>query len=69
MVTHSEFKPFKCTHTVVNTHLEQLAAILLRRPGVRQFGVGCLAQGSHLSCGIEGGRERWLFTSFKIKMA
>ncbi len=27
-----------------------------------QLGVCCLVQGSHLSCGIEGGREHWLFT-------
>uniref|UniRef100_A0A672RMW4 Uncharacterized protein n=1 Tax=Sinocyclocheilus grahami TaxID=75366 RepID=A0A672RMW4_SINGR len=30
-------------------------------PG-EQLGVRCLAQGSHFSRGIEGGRERWSFT-------
>ncbi len=30
-------------------------------PG-EQLGVWCLAQGSHLSRGIEGGREPWLLT-------
>ncbi len=29
----SAFNPSKCTHTVVNTHPEQWAAIMLRRPG------------------------------------
>ncbi len=55
MVTHtrnlcSAFNPSKCTHTVVNIHLEQWA------PG-EQLGVRCLAQGSHLSRGIEGGES------------
>ncbi len=59
MVTHtrnlsSAFNPSKCTLTAVNTHLEQWAAIL-RRPGtLEQL---CLAQGSHLSRGIEGGES------------
>ncbi len=41
--------------TAVNTHLEQLAAIL-RLPG-GHLGDRCLAQGSHLSRGIEGGER------------
>ncbi len=60
MVTHtrnlcSAFNPSKCTHTVVNTHLEQWAANAAA-PG-EQLGVRCLAQGSHLSRGIEGGES------------
>ncbi len=49
----------KCTHTAVNTHPEQWAAIYAAPPG-EQLGVRCLAQG-HLSRGIEGG-ERCTFT-------
>ncbi len=47
--------PSKCTLTVVNTHPEQWAAIAAvpREP----LGVLCLAQGSHLSRGIEGGEN------------
>ncbi len=53
MVTHTQnlcsaFNPSKCTractHTHTHTHREQL-------------GVRCLAQGSHLSRGIEGGES------------
>ncbi len=60
MVTHtrnlcSAFNPSKCTHTVVNIHLEQWAANAAA-PG-EQLGVRCLAQGSHLSRGIEGGES------------
>ncbi len=60
MVTHtwnlcSAFNPYKCTHTVVNIHLEQWAANAAA-PG-EQLGVRCLAQGSHLSRGIEGGES------------
>ncbi len=60
MVTHTEnlcsaFNPSKCTHTVVNTHPEQWAANAAA-PG-EQLGVRCLAQGSHLSRGIEGGES------------
>ncbi len=66
MVTHtrnlcSAFNPSKCTHTVVNTHTpvtthpEQWAANAAA-PG-EQLGVRCLAQGSHLSRGIEGGES------------
>ncbi len=40
------------THTV-NTHPEQWAAIYAAAPG-EQLGVRCLAQGFHLSRGIEG---------------
>ncbi len=45
----------KCTHTAVNTHPEQWAAIYAAAPG-EQLGVRCLAQG-HLSHGIEGGES------------
>ncbi len=67
MMTHtwnlcSAFDPSKVhthssehTHTV-NTHLEQWAAIYAAEPG-EQLGVRCLAQGSHLSRGIEGGES------------
>ncbi len=60
MVTHtwnlcSAFNPSKCTHTVVNMHLEQWAANAVA-PG-EQLGVRCLAQGSLLSRGIEGGES------------
>ncbi len=60
MVTHtwnlcSAFNPSMCTHTVVNIHLEQWAANAAV-PG-EQLGVRCLAQGSHLSRGIEGGER------------
>ncbi len=64
MVTHtrnlcSAFNPTKCTHTAVNTHTPWTANDAA--PG-EQLGVRCLAQGSHLSRGSEGGRECWLFT-------
>ncbi len=60
MVTHTQnlcsaFNPSKCTHTVVNIHLEQWAANAAA-PG-EQLGVRCLAQGSHLSRGIESGES------------
>ncbi len=74
MVTHTQnlcsaFNPSKCTHTVVNTHThthrehtpEAVGSHIAAAPG-EQLGVWCLAQGSHLSHGIEGGRECWLFT-------
>ncbi len=48
-------------HTHTHTHTEQWAAIFAAVPG-EQLGVRCLAQGSHLSRGIEGERERWSFT-------
>ncbi len=51
----SAFYPSKCTHTVVNIHLEQWAANAAA-PG-DQLGVRCLAQGSHISHGIEGGKS------------
>ncbi len=58
-VTHwnlcAAFNPSKCTHTAVNTHPEQWAANATA-PG-EQLGVWCLAQGSHLSRGIEGGEN------------
>ncbi len=43
------------THTV-NTHPEQWAVIYAAVLG-EQLGVQCLAQGSHLSRGIEGGES------------
>ncbi len=50
----------KCTHTAVNTHTP--GAVGSQCCGIRGAVVGSvLAQGSHLSCGIEGGREHWLF--------
>ncbi len=60
MVTHtrnlcSAFNPSKCTHTVVNIHLEQWAANAAAPE--EQLGVRSLAQGSHLSRGIEGGES------------
>ncbi len=51
---------FNPTHTPW-THTVRRAAILLQRPGSSWGSVACLAQG-HLSRGIEGGREHWLFT-------
>ncbi len=57
---HTHSSEHTHTHTV-NIHLEQWVAIYAAAPG-DQLGVRCLAQGSHLSRGIEGGRERWLFT-------
>ncbi len=62
MVTHtwnlcSAFNPSKCTHThtVVNIHPEQWAANAAAPR--EQLGVRCLAQGSHLSRGFEGGES------------
>ncbi len=60
MVTHTQnlcsaFNPSKCTHTVVNINLEQWAANAAAPR--EQLGVRCLAQGSHLSRGIEGGES------------
>ncbi len=56
MVTHiRNLTHPKCTHTAVNTHPEQWAAIYAAAPG-EQLGVRCLAQG-HLSRGIEGGES------------
>ncbi len=40
----SAFNTSKCTHTVLNTHPEQWAAILLRRPG-SSWGFGALLKG------------------------
>ncbi len=57
----------RCTHTV-NTHPEKCAAINAAAPG-EQLGVRCLAQGSHLSRGIEGGRERWYVQTVSLKSA
>ncbi len=53
------------THTHTHTHCEHtpgaVGSHIAVAPG-EQLGVWCLAQGSHLSHGIEGGREHWLFT-------
>ncbi len=50
----------------MHTHREHtpgaVGSQIAEAPEVWQLGVRCLAQGSHLSRGIEGGRERWLFT-------
>ncbi len=66
MVTHTQnlcsaFNPSKCTHTVVNTHTHTHTPVavgshIAAAPG-EQLGVRCLAQGSHLSRGIEGGES------------
>ncbi len=58
MVTHTQnlcsaFNPSKCTHTAVNTH----TAVGNAAVSGEQLGVQCLAQGSHLSRGIEGGES------------
>ncbi len=62
MMTHtrnlcSAFNSSKCTH--LNT--PRAEGHIVAPPG-KQLGVRYLAQGSHLSRGIKGGRERWLFT-------
>ncbi len=49
-------------HTQQWTHTRGSGQHIAAAPG-EQLGVRCLAQGSHLSCVIEGGRELWLFTS------
>ncbi len=52
----------KCTHTAVSieqTQQEQRDAIVDGAPG-EQLGVRCLAQGSHLSRDIEGGRALYI---------
>ncbi len=72
LVTHtwnlySAFNPSKCTHTVVNTHTHRehtpgaVGSHIAVAPG-EQLRVRCLALGSHLSLGIEGGRAHWIFT-------
>ncbi len=53
--THTAMNTHTHTHTV-NTHPEQWAAIYATAPG-EQLGVRCLAQGSHLSRGIEDGES------------
>ncbi len=68
----SAFNPSKSTHTAVNTHTMNTHTHREHTPGAvgchiaavpgEQLRLWCLAQGSHLSRGIEGGRERWLFT-------
>ncbi len=57
--THTHSSEHTHTHTAVNTHTEQWAAVYAAAPG-EQLGVRCLAQGSQLSRGIEGG-ERALY--------
>jgi len=69
MVTHiwnlcSAFNPSKCTHTAVDTytpwtHTLSSGQPMLWRPNTHpeQWGVWCLAQGSPLSHGIEGGEN------------
>ncbi len=60
MVTHtrnlsSAFNPSKCTLTAVNTQPGAVGSPVAA-PG-EQLGDRCLAQGSHLSRGIEGGES------------
>ncbi len=60
MVTHtrnlsSAFNPSKCTLTAV-THTPGAVGSHIAAPG-EQLGDRCLAQGSHLSRGIEGGER------------
>ncbi len=73
MVTHTQnlcsaFNPMKCTHTAVNTHIHcehspgAVGSHIAAAPG-EQLGVRCLAQGSDLTRGIEGGREHWFIHS------
>ncbi len=67
----------KCTHTAgsseqthihtVNTHLEQWDAIVAAAPG-EQLGVQCLAQGSHLSRGIEGGGALYIHSPHLLSL-
>ncbi len=65
MVTHtcnlcSAFNPH--THTLSSEHTPgAVGSHIAAAPG-EQLGVWCLAQGSHLNHGIEGGRGCWLFT-------
>ncbi len=56
---HTHTQQWTHTHTPW-THTQQWTNTRSTRG---QLGVRCLAQGSHLSRGIEGGRERWLFTT------
>ncbi len=61
VVTHTQnlcsgLNPFKCTHT----HREHTPGAVSSHIAVasgKQLGVRCLAQGSHLSRGIEGGES------------
>ncbi len=61
----SAFNPSRCTHTHTHTLWTHTGAVGSHIAAVagEQLGVWCLAQGFHLSLGIEGGREHWLFTS------
>ncbi len=56
---HTHSSEHTHTHTMNTHNPEQWAAIYAAVPG-EQSGVQCLAQGSHLSCGIEDG-ERALY--------
>ncbi len=65
MVTHtwnlcSAFTHPKCTHTAVNTHPEQWAAIIAAAPG-EQLGVRCLLKGTSVVV-LRVERERCTFT-------
>ncbi len=76
MVSHtwnlcSAFNPSKCTHTHssekwtnTHTHCEHTPGAVGSQCCSARGAVGRSVpyQGSHLSRGIEGGRERWLFT-------
>ncbi len=59
----SAFIPSKVhTHSSEHTHTRSSGQpFMLQRPG-SSWEVQCLSQGSHLSHGIEGGRERCTFT-------
>ncbi len=61
MVTHTQnlssaFNPSKCTHTHSSEHTPGAVGSHVAAPG-GQLGDRCLAQGSHLSRGIEGGES------------
>ncbi len=57
---HTHSSEHTHTHTHTHTHREHTpeaeGSHIAAAPG-EQLGVWCLAQGSHLSHGIEGGRE------------
>ncbi len=60
----------KCTHTAVSieqTQREQRDAIVAGAPG-EQLGVRCLAQGSHLSRDIEGGRALYIHSPHLLSL-
>ncbi len=57
----SAFNTSKCTHSNEDReHTPGAVGSHIAAAHGEQLGVRCLAQGSHLSRGIEGGREHWL---------